>query len=981
MTNSSYTIKNDENVVIVIGATTNSLYCQSFKITYEETVADNRTAVNLTGFTATSTTLIKGNTTETTITNNQSSWTAAYTYESSDQNVATVSNDGVITAVGKGTATITASLNIPNDDTTWKKGSTASKSIEITVNNPSHNYTFYSNGTEVSSGSCEEGAAITFPSSIPADINGKAFVGWAEAEIDGTTNTAPTFVTSGTMGNNDKNYYAVFATAEDSGSSTETASVNISEYATTNSWQGNGAVAYKSITLDKNITVSTTGTVNNGKYYSDWRLYQNGDGNIIITAKSGYTLKSAKITFSVSNTGTLNYNNNKIDSGATVTLTGKTTASFEVGNSGTATNGQVKVTAIEVVYSGSSTTYSNYCTTVVSKTLSSISVKTAPTKTTYTEDEKFDPAGLVITAIYDDDSTEDVAYDEHSAEFTFVPSLTTALTPSNNEVTIIYKEKTCTQSITVNAIPTYTLTITQPADGGTLTVKNGDVTLENGATVRVGTNLTCEVTNIPDGKRFSRFYAKWGEGDGESKYKMNNPATFDNIATENISACEIYVTYKDIQYYTINYMINGVNTDPQENLEEKTALTFPTAPATIADKSFIGWVENEINEPVDEEPTLVNTSKQTATANKTFYAVYAAQGEGGAATYTKATTLAVDDKVVLGLGEVNGKPEQAVTGYESSSATISSTEDDWMIFTAVEYEEKGIVLKNDDDNYVKAGSSKFELGTDNPSTISTNANSEVLGYSFVLAQNGTINRFYSNPSLNNYPTFKMWKVEGGITYSDFTTAPLGTGSITVSAGGYDTPTEAYYATYYTDHCVTVPEGCEAASVNVEDNKMYLSYTWTAGKIIPANTGVVIKAHAAGTYTYHIGAQEDATPVEGTNYLTGSTSAGTTVAPGAGDYKFYKLAKATDSATIGFYWGAADGAAFSSGANKAYLAVPAETASQIKGFAFGEADDATAIFDVTTDTHADNTLYNLNGQRVSKAQKGIYIVNGKKVMFK
>ena len=41
------------------------------------------------------------------------------------------------------------------------------------------------------------------------------------------------------------------------------------------------------IAVDENITVSTTGTGNNGKYYTDWRLYQSGNGNAIVSAKAG----------------------------------------------------------------------------------------------------------------------------------------------------------------------------------------------------------------------------------------------------------------------------------------------------------------------------------------------------------------------------------------------------------------------------------------------------------------------------------------------------------------------------------------------------------------------------------------------------------------------------------------------------------------------------------------------------------------------
>ena len=90
------------------------------------------------------------------------------------------------------------------------------------------------------------------------------------------------------------------------------------------------------------------------------------------------------------------------------------------------------------------------------KTLSSISVKTAPTKTSYTAGQYFDPTGLVITRKYSDNSTDQYAYAGHTSEFTFSPSTSTALTTSNTSVTITYGGKSCTQSISVAAAVTLT---------------------------------------------------------------------------------------------------------------------------------------------------------------------------------------------------------------------------------------------------------------------------------------------------------------------------------------------------------------------------------------------------------------------------------------------------------------------------------------------------------------------------------------------
>lgn len=631
----------------------------------------------------------------------------------------------------------------------------------ITVNSvPSHDAKFFVNGQQYGeTQSVAEGSAITFPASNPSDIDDKKFMGWAEATISGTTNTAPTFVSSATMGTDDKNFYAVFATIEGS-----EAAETLSQTLQYDTW------TYSGSTTDK----STYRLFHSGSYVESASFDRSKLSKVIVYGGTFGGDSYKKLTIgdgtntwkSVTVSGSSQTGKNTYTDGSALSGTGVIRITS---NSGSASSNGVRISKVEIYTMEGGYTYSDYCTSVTVKTLSSISVKTAPTKVTYTEEEMFDPAGLVITATYDDASTEDIAYADNASAFTFSPSLTTALTPGNQNVTITYKEKTTTQAITVNAIPTYTLTITQPAQGA-LTVKNGDVTLVSGASVRVGTNLTCEVTGIPAGKRFSRFYAKWGEGDGESKYKQTNPATFDNIATENISACEIYVTYKDIQYFTINYIINGVNTNPQENLEEKSTLTFPTAPETIEGKYFIGWTETAIDGTVDEEPTLVNPSELTATANKTYYAVYAAQVEGAARTYTKATTLAVGDKVVFGLGESNGKPEQAVTGA-NSGATISATESEWIVYTATTYEGKdGIVLQKEDGDYQRSAGSSFDFTSDNPSTFTTNASSHIIGYGrFTLyntPSNG--NKFYSSKG-DDYVEFLMWKVDGGVGYSDYCT--------------------------------------------------------------------------------------------------------------------------------------------------------------------------------------------------------------------
>lgn len=47
----------------------------------------------------------------------------------------------------------------------------------------------------------------------------------------------------------------------------------------------------------------------------------------------------------------------------------------------------------------------------------------------------------------------------------------------------------------------------------------------------------------------------------------------------------------------------------------------------------------------------------------------------------------------------------------------------------------------------------------------------------------------------------------------------------------------------------------------------------------------------------------------------------------------------------------------------------------------DGEDVTAISSIITDAENVNAIYNLNGQRVNAATKGVYIINGKKMIIK
>lgn len=130
----------------------------------------------------------------------------------------------------------------------------------------------------------------------------------------------------------------------------------IADYADANAWAN--STLYDTITVDENITVKATGTpvgdwwLNSGKYYENgenWRIYQNENPEVTFTAAEGYEIVSITVEYAIKNTGTLTFGGENVASGTLVSINAAT-ATFSVGNTGDATNGQAQITGFTVVY-------------------------------------------------------------------------------------------------------------------------------------------------------------------------------------------------------------------------------------------------------------------------------------------------------------------------------------------------------------------------------------------------------------------------------------------------------------------------------------------------------------------------------------------------------------------------------------------------------------------------------------------------------
>lgn len=175
--------------------------------------------------------------------------------------------------------------------------------------------------------------------------------------------------------------------------------------------------------------------------------------------------------------------------------------------------------------------------------------------------------------------------------------------------------------------------------------------------------------------------------------------------------------------------------------------------------------------------------------------------------------------------------------------------------------------------------------------------------------------------------------------------------------------DAGYATFFFPVAVTIPAGVEAYTGTVNGNSLVM--TALEGKI-PANTAVVLKA-AAEAYDFE---STTAEAFAGTNDLKGTVGGKATTSG--------SILTLQNKDTVGFYLYANEGDAIDLAGFKAYLDKPA---GEVKGFSlqFGTETAINAIDNAPL--ASGSAVYNLAGQRVQKTQKGIFVVNGKKVVIK
>lgn len=447
----------------------------------------------------------------------------------------------------------------------------------------------------------------------------------------------------------------------------------------------------------------------------------------------------------------------------------------------------------------------------------------------------------------------------------------------------------------------------------------------------------------------------------EAAYELKLPMTIaPNGATFEESQ---EVTLSSIDGATIKYTLD--NSDPRG----EGALTYST-PFTLTETKTVkaiatktGWTNSDVAtatfSKIDPNDVWVKTGLSALTTDDVFVIV-------GEKTVNNTTTTHAMS---------NNK------GTEDPPVAVSVTVSNNMISGTVDNNIKWNIGGNAKDGYTfyPNGSTTTWLyctNTNNGVRVGTNT-----GKTFVIDNNylkhSTTSRYVGIYNSSDWRCYTS--INQNITGQSFATYKQG---ISVTLAAACTDGEKYYGTFCSSVPFKVPADVTVSEIGIDSEGKLIVEDYAEGAVVPANTGVMISAATAGKKTF--------TPASGGTSVLGDNNclrpSGYAISDltandmGTKDPNclYYRLTM-HGGTKLGFWWGAENGGTFGVAANKAYMVVPDSSAAR-EGFAFDE-DSTTGISNVNVNENVNGSVFDLQGRKVSTPGKGLYIVNGKKVVIK
>lgn len=455
----------------------------------------------------------------------------------------------------------------------------------------------------------------------------------------------------------------------------------------------------------------------------------------------------------------------------------------------------------------------------------------------------------------------------------------------------------------------------------TIIYKSGETEIKTRETRTSKINETPVISDIDK----STFYNE----DGTKKYiYVSDDAASKTIAEDGSTVVTIQFREAAKYNYTVNSNIEGYSVNGSVFENENTKVAFPQ----YILKDGVLYEANAINKEynltfaVNEDNTVKTINyKETSINNVAYYSeaenieglTIINSGNSAIRSSNSASAYAKDADVVfttLPIGKY--KLTSVVCDFKGKDATaeFSFKAGEKVIFT---HQAKNI-------NYDKATSEEFTLNESTPISLVKGGN-ESQGVDFIYIQR------------------------------------TGDATETVSV------TEAGFATYATTNNVVVPSDKNVKVMTVKVNAAGTAIELNevkAGTVIPANTGILVKA-PAGNCNFVV------TSDKGETLANNDLKAATIDEPSDGT-TYFALTKIGDK--VGFALVEKDVVI---PAGKAYLSIPI-AASGAKFF--GLDGEATGINNVKT-AKADGAYYTLEGVKTTKPVKGLYIHNGKKIVVK
>ena len=444
---------------------------------------------------------------------------------------------------------------------------------------------------------------------------------------------------------------------------------------------------------------------------------------------------------------------------------------------------------------------------------------------------------------------------------------------------------------------------------------------------------------------------------------------------------KLTVTKKSIVTWNVNGNGYTEGNPTTEVVEGEKVEVLPAAPASIGGLVFVGWT-NEAVTSQETAPAVLFTSAADApavTADVTYYAVFASQS--GSMKWKKVSLANVDEGIyALITPDGHAFNGVIVKGHGQATADafvfdkdVATSAPEGTLEVILSAKAGGYTMFNADKGYLYAKDAKTgNLAWDTKESSSWHYK-EGKEDNWLCSNNAYL-RCYENTfrtyGSGIYDSISFVKKVSDISYSNYTTS-----AETLTLRAFDG--KNHFATFSSDKAVKFVDATVYA-VGVNDDRLIL--TEVESKQVPANTGVLLKS--AGTEaTYSV---IGSAPAIENNLLCASVEEGqTTAADGTTEgYSFFKLSynQAGENEKLGFYWAKENGAPFVSKAGLAYLAVKTADAAAVKGFSLFDME--TGISKVTGSAAAGNgVIYDLQGRRVERAVRGLYIVNGRKVMVK